>query len=85
MSQFEIVAEILNCNNIYKNHDEIILQKLDKILAMLVISAHDTIPVKTINNKKCIPGWNSFVKLYKGFFFFRIINGKAQKRLKLAK
>ena len=79
MSQFEILAEILNCNNICKNHDEIILQKLDKILAMLVISAHDTIPVKTINNKKCIPGWNSFVKLYKGFFFLELSMEKHRK------
>ena len=51
-------------------HDQIILQKLDELIDILIISAHDTIPVYTINNKKGIPGWNTFVKPYKEKYIF---------------
>ena len=66
VGQLEIPEEVLNCNNLLcKNHDKIILQKLDELIDILIISAHDTIPVQAIHNKKGIPGWNNFVKPYK--------------------
>ena len=66
LKDFKIPEKVKKCNNpLCKIHDDIILEKLDEILDILIMCAHNTIPVNTLNSKKGIPGWNSFVKPYK--------------------
>ena len=65
-NQYVIPDEIINCKDfLCKKHDEVILQKLDELFNILIVSAHDNIPVQNVNGKKGIPGWNDFVKPYK--------------------
>ena len=66
MNQYQIPEEVLNCNNLLcEEHDNIIMQKLEELFNILIVSAHDTIPIQFVNGKKGIPGWNEFVKPYK--------------------
>ena len=64
---FNIPKSILNCNNFSCTlHDNIILQCLDDLLNIMIISGKDSIPTKKVNSKtKGMPGWNSHVKPYK--------------------
>ena len=66
LKEFKIPVKVKKCNiPLCKSHDEIIIEKLDELMDILIMCAHDTIPVHTINSKKGIPGWNNYVKPYK--------------------
>ena len=63
LNRFKIPNKLLECNNyVCKNHDDDILQKLDELFNILIVSAHNNIPVFSIKSKKGMPGWNEFVK-----------------------
>ena len=67
LSYFIIPQSIIECNNLLCNsHNEIILQTLDELINIMIISANDTIPTRIIRgNNKGMPGWNSHVKPFK--------------------
>ena len=67
LSYFIIPQSIKECNNLLCNsHNNIILQTLDELINIMIISANDTIPTHIIRgNNKGMPGWNSHVKPFK--------------------
>ena len=68
MSDFELPASVINCNNFMcTNHNYIILQKVDELIDILITSADQTIPTKKVssNGKGGIMGWNEFIQPYK--------------------
>ena len=67
LSYFKIPESIENCNNLLcTSHNNEILQTLDELLDIMIISANGTIPTQTIkSDNKGIPGWNTYVKPYK--------------------
>ena len=69
INNFVLPDNIINCNNfLCVDHENIIFQKIDELLEILISSADQTIPkkCKTNNSKKdIIPGWNDYVKPYR--------------------
>ena len=68
ITNFKLPASVINCNNFMcKEHDYIILQKINDLINILISCADETIPMKNISNKNKggIPGWNEYVQPYK--------------------
>ena len=71
MNNFILPECLIHCNNfLCVNHNEVIWQKIDELLDILVSSAEHTIPIKSISNnnndnKGIIPGWNDHVKPFR--------------------
>ena len=66
LDNFSIPASLLNCQNYHcKIHDEIINEKLDCLIQILIACSLVTIPKQKVNGKRGMPGWNQYVKPYK--------------------
>ena len=63
---FMIPDSILSCNDFNcKEHDNLILEKLEQYIDILKFCAEATLPNKNFSNRQGIVGWNEFVKPYK--------------------
>ena len=80
LNNFEIPQCILNCNDMLcSRHDDIILQCLDDLLNILIITGKDTIPTKKVCSKnKGMPGGIAMLNPTKISQCFGMISGNKQ-------